>query len=340
MSNACQRAEVLAGAIALHEAGDLERKEYRSHIAACSSCLDGLGGEIGIERIMETVQEARDAETWKPAIASIHSKNERRSRAFMQFGFSAAGIAIVASLAVHALVASSFGRIAATPSNPIVLDYDGTRITLERRAPARPSKPHAASAHLVVVHNVITLKSPPALAERTGSAHAPNAEMKSTTTVVAQAAPDSAQGTVASDVPIWRRGEPLPLAHPPSEKIDPAPLKLEGRAESISLAPSLSIRDVAPLGGETSINPQPPMIAYSEGAEGTTAFAVSVDERGLPTKCAITQSSGSLVLDEAVCKAAMKARFSPRMVNGRAVPSIYRDAFTFRNSVNNDGLPE
>jgi outer membrane biosynthesis protein TonB len=59
---------------------------------------------------------------------------------------------------------------------------------------------------------------------------------------------------------------------------------------------------------------------------------VSVDERGTPVKCTITKPSGYLVLDVAVCKAAMHARYTPRTINGRPVPGIYRDAFTFRSN--------
>ncbi|MDP9025556.1 MAG: energy transducer TonB [Candidatus Eremiobacteraeota bacterium] len=341
MSNACQRAEVLAGAIALHEAGDVERDEYRSHIAVCSSCLGALGGEIGIERVMETIREAREGETWQPVLASIHSKNERRLRALMRFGFSTAGIAIAASLAMHFLVATNLGPIAASPANPIVLDYDGTHITLEPRTGSHALKARTVAAvvapapHLVVVHNVITLKSPSA---RTEVTHSANSDLKSTTTVVGETTQPQVESQ--SDIPIWRRSAPLPVTRAAAEKISFAPLRLEGRAESIALAPSQTVRDVAPLGGESAINPQPPLIAYSEGAEGTTAFAVNVDERGIPVKCAITQSSGSVVLDEAVCKAAMKARFSPRLVNGRPTASIYHDAFTFRNATNNDGIQD
>lgn len=336
MSNACQRAEVLAGAVALSEADENEREEYRRHIAGCSSCLDELGGEVSIARIMDTVREARSSETWQPVLTSITSRNERRLRSALRFGLSAAVIAVVASLGIHALFATSIGRMAATPGNPIVLNYDGTHITLEHR-PTHTSKTHtvvvAAATHLVVVHNVITLKP---LAPTHAGAR-PTAEAKTTTTTVV-AENVATSPSIASNVPIWRRGEPLPGARP-AAKANPAPLKFEGRAESIALAPSQTVRDVAPLGGESAINPQPPMIAYSEGAEGTAAFAVNVDERGMPVKCTITQSSGSLVLDDAVCKAAMKAKFSPRVVNGRPVPSIYHDAFTFRNSSNNDGIP-
>jgi TonB family protein len=102
-------------------------------------------------------------------------------------------------------------------------------------------------------------------------------------------------------------------------------------AESLQVSSANPATEAAPVGGETAINPQPPMIAYDEGAEGTAVFQVSIDERGVPTKCTITKSSGYQVLDVTVCKAAMSAKYTPKIVNGRAVPGVYSDAFTFRN---------
>jgi TonB family protein len=106
----------------------------------------------------------------------------------------------------------------------------------------------------------------------------------------------------------------------------------EQHAESIAVIPqSVVIHDAVPLGGENAIVPRPPAIAYDENAEGTTAFELSIDERGVPVKCTITKPSGYVVLDEAVCRAAMHARFTPRTINGRPVASVYRDAFVFRS---------
>jgi TonB family protein len=110
--------------------------------------------------------------------------------------------------------------------------------------------------------------------------------------------------------------------------------KSEQRAESLAMGPVANnvVRDVMPIGGEDAIVPRPSAIAYDENAEGTTAFDVRVNERGRPLKCTITKSSGYRVLDEAVCRAAMRARYSPRRVEGHAVAGTYRDAFTFRSS--------
>ncbi len=67
----CGRAETLAGAIALGEANETERKEYRAHVAACPSCLAANGGEREIERVMAVAVRARDEERWEPALRAV-----------------------------------------------------------------------------------------------------------------------------------------------------------------------------------------------------------------------------------------------------------------------------
>ncbi|HEX8805370.1 MAG TPA: energy transducer TonB, partial [Candidatus Aquilonibacter sp.] len=64
------------------------------------------------------------------------------------------------------------------------------------------------------------------------------------------------------------------------------------------------------------------------------------DEHGVATKCTITKHSGYRVLDDAVCKAAMAVNYLPRLVNGKATPGVYRDAFTFRATNEDDGIPQ
>ncbi|MBV8490330.1 MAG: energy transducer TonB, partial [Candidatus Eremiobacteraeota bacterium] len=71
-------------------------------------------------------------------------------------------------------------------------------------------------------------------------------------------------------------------------------------------------------------------LAYDQRAEGTAVFDVAVDDRGTPQKCTITKTSSYMVLDVAVCKAAMNVRYSPKLINGKPVPGTYHDAFTFR----------
>jgi TonB family protein len=150
-----------------------------------------------------------------------------------------------------------------------------------------------------------------------------------------------AKPSAHSNVPVWRRGDTAwrTVAQTTTTSVtETAPQTLTHSAESIQVAGVT--REVAPVGGESAINPQPSAIAYAEGAEGTTVFEVHVDEHGSPTKCVVTKASGYRVLDDAVCKAAMGARYTPKMIYGRAVPGVYRDAFTFHMSDQTDeGVP-
>ncbi|HTV91788.1 MAG TPA: TonB family protein [Verrucomicrobiae bacterium] len=332
MTQNCSRAEILAGAIALGEASEAEREEYRRHIATCSSCLGALGGEREIERVMAAVAQARDVETWEP----LPRRPGERSRArTWRTELSVLAAAVVISFAVHALAAA----ILRPPAAPNVANVERStstfHVTLEHRAHVAPvpsaaprvAKASPAPRSMVVVHNVV---------ERHGSAVT---QTTTQTTVVAQA-PMPQITAPASNVPIWRRDEAMPLQHPAQPANAAVPV-LGGHAESIAVAPLTTIRDVVPIGGDGAIKPRPAAIAYEENAQGTTAFEVLVDERGEPTKCTIAKSSGYLALDVSVCKAAMAARYSPRTVNGKPTTGIYRDAFTFRPSSDEDsGIPQ
>jgi TonB family protein len=339
----CVRAEVLAGAVALGEASDVERDEYRRHLSGCQSCISGLGGEREIERTMRVVALARETENWEPDLrAAVRLGRVRRVRFAWGVGLSALAAVAVVAVGVHALSSAPVGQMGATPKHPLLIGYDGRRIVLDRRTPApRPAQRArvasvAPAGHdLIVVHNVVTLKRPPmappaAAAPTRRNATVPAAAVRArpfpshkhsfTPPATAVAAITPSQHDKRS-IAALRTSQTAP---PPDE-----------RAESIAVMPAPQvIRDVSPLGGESAIVPRPPPIAYYENAEGTTAFEVTVDERGVPTKCTITKASGYLVLDEAVCRAAMRARYAPRTINGRAVSSLYHDAFTFRSNDN------
>ena len=334
MTQNCSRAEILAGAIALGEASEAEREDYRLHIATCSSCRGALGGEREIERVMSAVARARDGETWEP----LPRRRGERSRArIWRTGFTVLAAALVISFAVHVLAAALL-RAPAQPSLANVeRDTSAFHVRLEKPVPvAVPSAPSRAPRiakatpaprRMIVVHNVV---------ERHGSAVT---QTTTQTTVVAQA-PAPQITAPASNVPIWRRDEAMPLEHPAQPATNAVPV-LAGHAESLAVAPLTTIRDVVPVGGDAAIKPRPAAIAYEENAQGTTAFEVLVDERGMPAKCTITKSSGYLALDVSVCKAAMAARYSPRTVNGKPTMGIYRDAFTFRPASDDDsGIPQ
>lgn len=326
MTKDCARAEVLAGAVALGEATDAERDAYRLHLSGCGRCIAGFGGEREIERVMQTVTLARDAERWEPDIRSAFTARANRKRRFWTLGVSTVAAAFVASLAVHAFVAS---RIVA----PAPLGRDAAavatafHVTLERRTGVLPvrSATHALPVpRLVVVHNVVTLARPvaappPAMHVAVASARSASGNAQR------PAGPTFVKSEQVAALGPSRHDEGTIAAMQTAATADPA----AQRAESIAVVPTI-VHDVMPLGGEDAIVPHPSAIAYDEGAQGTAAFDVNVDERGTPTKCTITKTSGWLVLDVSVCKAAMRARYVPRSVNGKAVAGVYHDAFTFR----------
>jgi TonB family protein len=244
--------------------------------------------------------------------------------------------AFIASIGVHTFFAagvpSNAQNAAAAP--PVTVSYNDMRITLERRSAPQPHRaaPQAATAdrQMVVVHNVVTLHQAPArtapVAKAAPVVAAAGLQAQRAKDVAAAAA--TAVAKIASNPPALTQRDETSIA---ALKTAPTAAAPAARAESLAVFPNVSIiRDVVPVGGETAIVPRPAPIAYEEGAEGTTAFEVSVDDRGIPTKCTITKPSGYLVLDDAVCVAAMHAHYAPRTINGKPVPGVYRDAFTFR----------
>lgn len=334
-ANDCTQAEVVAGAIALGEAGDAARDWYRRHLSECGRCVGDLAGEREIERTMSLVAAAREGESWEPDVrAALHQRARGKGRSW-KFAFSAVAGAAVLAAGAYALFDAGVHRIGVSAQHPIVIGYDGQRIVVERRAPAAGVRPAASTRQvraaarpapkLYVVHNVVTLAPARSAAAGTPS-HGVIAKPSGAASKArhAQAAP-----SLVADAPVPTERDERSVSALRTAETAPPPAQ---RAESLAVIPSsVAIHDVFPLGGEDAIVPRPTSIAYSENAEGTTAFEVNVDERGAATKCTITKASGYLVLDEAVCRAAMRARYSPRTINGRAVPSVYRDAFTFRS---------
>jgi TonB family protein len=326
MTKDCARAEVLAGAVALGEATDHERDAYRQHLALCPRCIEAFGGEREIERIMQTVAQARDAERWEPDVRASMATRGNRGRRFWRFGFAAAAAALAISVGIHALVASRVtGPVELVANAPVT---DGAfHVSLERRTPAaqpvRPAPRAAVATHaLVVVHNVVTLNRPPSPARTVPSTVAPTRPAASSVHQPVATAP--VEETVAAAGPSRHDEKTIASLQTVATADPPA-----GSAESMAIVPNV-VHEVAPLGGENAIVPHPAALAYDERAEGTTVYDVSVDERGVPVKCTITKSSSYMVLDVAVCKAAMNVRYTPRTINGHPVAGVYHDAFTFR----------
>ena len=350
-SNVHDRIEAIAGALALGEANDEDRRQYREHIATCRACLDAFGGEHEIERVASTVSSARDEEVWEPDLRGVIETRLRRRTQKLRWGFGVFGIALAASFGMHLVFAAGIPRIDRHAAAPVVINAGPTRIVLEQNpATAKPAAPPPASVaprRLIVTHNIVQIARAPMPAAAvdpapvTASDENKPRQLVAITVHPAQAAP----AVQRAKIPVWRRNDTAwtTVARTTTTSLtETAPQTLTHSAESIQVAANYT-REVAPLGGETAINPQPPMIAYDEGAQGTTVFEVLVDERGTPTKCVITKSAGYTVLDDAVCKAAMKARYTPKTIDGRAVPGTYHDAFTFhmsdQTSMNSEGLP-
>lgn len=326
----CARAETLAGAIALEEATDGERDAYRRHLASCGRCVDTLGGERDIERVMSVVARARDQESWEPDLRNALRDRSRSRRGAWTFGFGLAALAVAASLSIHVIAAGTMRPIALAPNGAVAIADSVFHVNLERRSQPRAqivaSHPAAHPATVApppihVTHNVVAVSVPAANPKpaKPQAAKAAQSSAASTDPALVAALPPSeqAKGSISS-----------------MQTQSAAPV-YSHQAESIAVNPSRSIvvRDVAPVGGTLTL-PNPPAIAGREmAAEGlsraTATYALGVDERGTPIACQIQQSSGIAAIDESVCRAAMRAKFTPRTVNGKPTTSTYRDAFVF-----------
>ena len=333
------RIEAIAGAIALGEAGDEERREYREHLAGCASCLRTLGGEHEIERVAAGITSARESEVWQPALGDVvRTRLAARSR-YARYLLSTLAACLIVAVGMRIAVANGALRALVPAARPAASSTGATRIVLEERSLPVQIKPIAESAprRLMVVHNVVQMARAPLAAAPAIAAPKPHSVTGQIAAITVH--PDIAQPQLQkipkSDVPIWRRNDPSwrTVARTTTTSVsESAPQSFTQSAESIRMMRPPVVREALPVGGETAINPQPPMIAYDEGAEGTTVFEVIVDEQGSPTKCIITRSSGYEVLDDSVCAAAMRARYTPKTVDGRPAAGIYHDAFTFRMS--------
>ncbi len=341
------RIEAIAGAIALGEATDAERREYREHIAACERCLGALGGEHEIERVAATVTAARECEVWQPKLRDVIANRARRRGRIVRASFALTALCAAIWFGVHVAMVNGVARLTSTASVPAVLNAGATRIALQRHS-AHVSTPLPLPARrMIVEHNVVQIARAPVPEQPVIPVPKAGTTPRAATSVTVHApAQPPAFKTAQSDIPVWRRGGERwrTVATTTTTSLsESAPQTLTHNAESIQLVSPHVTRDAMPLGGETAINPQPAMIAYDEGAEGTSMFEVLVDERGVPTKCVIIKSAGYAVLDSAVCKAAMQARYSPKTIDGRPVAGMYRDAFTFRMSSPNqsiEGIPK
>ncbi|MFN2527941.1 MAG: TonB family protein [Candidatus Baltobacteraceae bacterium] len=322
------RAEVLAGAITLGEATDEELLEYRRHLAGCAKCLQSLGGEHELERLNSVVQEAHASEIWEPDVRGpLLDRVNLTPRRVARYGLGILGMCLCISLIGHFVVGSTFARPFA---DPLVISYEGNKVVLERRSVRDEKTPVPAPPRTTVVeHNIVHMAAPAGITK--AKPMLTHHEVAMAAPAVAHDAAPQAQAPSTynaspANVPPWESA----LRKRAPAYTGPTTTAGSARAESLTIAVSYSTREAVPEAGETAINPQPPAIAVQEGAEGTTAFEVLIDEQGNATKCIITKPAGYVVLDETVCNAAMSVKYKPKTLNGKAVPGVFRDAFTFR----------
>lgn len=336
-----QRAEILAGAIALEEATDEERIEYRRHLAQCDRCLQTLGGEHRLAGIRGLIRRARESEIWEPDVTGpLISRLGATPHRLIRYGLGFLTLCLFISLVAHLVIGSELAQMRPTLEDPLTISYEGNRIVLERRS-LRDQKPTFKPRPQVVVdHNVVRAVVRPAVpvvAQRPAEAAyrhrgmRPSSKVaaKELTVVTTQNDQDASAAQPQVTAPVAGK-EPAAAGagSAPESGAVPAPARAQS-TERIAFAPSYVTREAAPEGGDTAINPKYNELAYEERAEGTVSYEVTVDAQGNPTNVAIVKSSGFLVLDKAVRDAAMSVRYKPALLNGKPVAGVYRDAITF-----------
>jgi len=116
---------------------------------------------------------------------------------------------------------------------------------------------------------------------------------------------------------------------------DPEPTKLAGAARPAE--PVLPQQPGVPAPPTGSVDPslsqarakfvrppKYPLEAWCNGVEGTVVLLIDLDESGHPSRIIIERSSRDRSLDRSAYETAKTWVFSPRVVNGKAVPSVAR----------------
>jgi hypothetical protein len=142
----CTEAEILAGAIALGEAGDAQRVRYREHLSTCRRCLAALGGECEIERVINLVSQARDQERWQPDLRSTFARVRKQRRAWTW----GAGVGIAAVFAIAVLAAQRQGpvvvRSLAMPAGTNASSVSNAEDLASLGTQAQPRREHRAES--------------------------------------------------------------------------------------------------------------------------------------------------------------------------------------------------
>ncbi len=124
-----------------------------------------------------------------------------------------------------------------------------------------------------------------------------------------QAAP-TAISSVPSTPPQEVRNAPIAVAPAPAPVAAPA-------------APASAARGPVTVSGVEYLSPPKvdyPISARRAGLEGKVLLRLLIDEKGLPQRADVQQSSGHVRLDEAARAAAMRALFKPHVEDGQPMP--------------------
>lgn len=128
---------------------------------------------------------------------------------------------------------------------------------------------------------------------------------------------------------------PLPLPAPIHKEIPTAQPTATTERQSVDSAEQDAslIEDkgvITDATATTSIQPVYPRVSRLRGEEGVVSLSIQVLPSGKPGRIDVLQSSGYRRLDEAACKAARRASFSPAQQFGRDIDSTTELSFTFR----------
>jgi protein TonB len=97
--------------------------------------------------------------------------------------------------------------------------------------------------------------------------------------------------------------------------------------EAAAMSSAVTLRPAIPMNypGTWATTNDYPVNALRNMEQGATGFALTIDQRGRVASCLVTESSGSLDLDEATCRLVSdRARFQPATdARGRAAQGSY-----------------
>jgi len=152
----CERAEVLAGAIALGEAGENERTAYRSHLSQCRECCDVLGGEREIERAVSVVHSAREGESWRP---SARLPLRRAGARYYLWGWSALAAAVVIAVAASRMPSQRASVAANAPAHSVTqADARAIAVLDTQVGPRREHQAESLSVGAMLPSRRVTLR--------------------------------------------------------------------------------------------------------------------------------------------------------------------------------------